>query len=151
MSPTETTSTFDEIATRLHGDWRSLLRTGANVLVTAPGDMFDAFGQSSRGTFKLPVACVRGIGPIWLQPLKTLIIVDLHLLGADQQRSLMDWIADPANADTQIISFSPTPLFRLVQDRLFDPDLFYHLNTIHLDLLSPDDDDYDGGDLDLDL
>lgn len=134
------TSPFDEIATRCHGDWRALMRIGANVLVTLPRELFDAFGESCRGTFREPVACVRGGSALRVEGIKTLIIVDLQLLTIDDQHTLAAWMSDAANADTQIIGLTHENLFRLVQDGQFDRDLYYRLNTIHLDVIGLDGD-----------
>jgi len=134
MSPPEMTSAFDALATRCHGDWRRLLRTRANVLVTLPRELFDAFGSATRDTFQQPVACVRGTGPSSLPPCKTLILVDLHRLAADDQRRLVAWLSDPANADSQVVSLTSESLIQRVDEGRFDAALFYRLNTIHLDL-----------------
>lgn len=132
------TSTFDEIATRCHGDWRALMRTGANVLVTLPRDLFEPFALSCRGAFREPVSCIRAGNPFRLDAVKTLLIVDIHLLAGDDQQTLAAWMSDAANADTQVIALTTESLFRRALGGQFDRDLYYRLNTIHLDLIDLD-------------
>jgi Sigma-54 interaction domain len=123
---------------RLHGDWQPLIRTRANVLVTGPRVMLEAFGAVCRDDFRQPVACASAAGPLKLDAAPTLVLTDMHLLDAVSQAELAGWMQRPANADTQIVSFSPVPLFPLVQSGAFDSTLFYRLNTIHLRLSDVD-------------
>jgi DNA-binding NtrC family response regulator len=62
------------------------------------------------------------------------VITNLHLLDRPSQRMLNAWIRDPENSDTQIISLTSERLLPLVDEGSFDRDLFYRLNTIHLEL-----------------
>jgi hypothetical protein len=128
------TSEIDRLASRSHKDWRALLRTRANVLVTGPHDVIDEFAETCAEELRQPVIIVSAAEPLALRWSSTLVITNLHLLDRPSQRMLNAWIRDPENSDTQIISLTSERLLPLVDEGSFDRDLFYRLNTIHLEL-----------------
>jgi hypothetical protein len=128
------TSSFDQLATKTHGDWRALLRTGANCLVTAPLPLLDQFVSASRDVLREPILWLSGIRPLDLKASKTIVVMHIHLLAPTDQQTLVAWIEDPANDGTQVIGLTPVSLFAMVDAGLFAGDLFYRLNAIHLHL-----------------
>lgn len=137
-SPANMTSLFDRLATREHGDWRLLLRTGANCLVTAAAPLLDEFDSASRSVLAEPIARLCGTRPLNLVASKTLVIANVHRLSGSDQRTLKTWMDDPANAHTQVVTLTSVSLFALVEGGSFDADLFYRLNAIHLQLSHAD-------------
>jgi hypothetical protein len=114
-------------------DWRVFVRTRANVLVAGPDEALTAFAQAARSELREPIGSVRCSAPIFPQG-QTLILGDVQALDKAGQQRLMRWMDEPRNADTQIIALTSVPLFSLVVVNCFDADLFYRLNTIHLEL-----------------
>ena len=112
-------------------DWRAHVRTRANVLVTGPAAALSAFIETARSEMREPIASVAGSTPRFLDG-RTLILSGIDALDAPGQRRLMQWINEPRNGHTQVISLTSASLFGLVEARRFDVDLFYRLNTIHL-------------------
>ncbi len=128
--------TSDPDTVRGDQDWRALLRTRANVLVTGSKGALDGFVGACRSELRRPLSIVSAAGPLSLHWSSTLVITDVDRLDTASQRTLAAWIHDPENSDTQIISLTAVPLFPLVDAGRFDRDLFYRLNTIHLELPS---------------
>jgi hypothetical protein len=114
-------------------DWRVLVRTRANVLVSGPKDALTAFAHAARPELREPIGSVACSAPVFLEG-HTLILGDVHTLDDVGQQRLMLWIDEPRNADMQIIALSSVRLFSLVMTNRFDTDLFYRLNTIHLEI-----------------
>jgi len=128
------TSDVEQLASRLNGDWRALLRARVNVLVVGPEDIQEAFRNACRDEVRPPVACVLVGTPLLLPWASTLVLVDVERLDGAGQSALACWMNDPRNADAQIISFTSTSLYPFVLSGQFDRALYYRLNTIHLRL-----------------
>jgi len=129
------TSAFDQLATQCHGNWRALLRTRANCIVTASAPLLDEFCAASRRVLRAPIACLSARTLRDPGRARTVVLTDVHLTTPIEQRALVSWIDDPQCIDTQAIVLTPVSLFTLVEAGAFDAHLFYRLNTIHLDLL----------------
>jgi hypothetical protein len=125
---------LDRLVSSLNGDWRALVRLRANVLVTGPKPMLDAFMEACRGELRQPLAVSSPTGPLPVHRLRTLVISDIDLLDVAAQQRLFVWGDDPRNAETQIVSLTSARLLVLVNAGRFDRDLYYHLNQIHLKL-----------------
>jgi Sigma-54 interaction domain len=124
----------DLFASSLNGDWRALVRLRANVLVTGPKAMLDAFIEACHEELRPPLAFASPRGPLPLHASKTLVITDVECLDESAQRRLLAWIQDPHNAETQILSLTSARLLVLVNADRFNRALYYHLNQIHLKL-----------------
>lgn len=114
-------------------DWRALLRTRANVLVTGPQEAVTAFAYAARSEMREPIRSVTSSAPLFLDG-NTLILPEIDALDDAGQQRLIRWMDEPRNAATQIISLTSTPLFSLVRTNRFDPDLYYRLNVIYLEI-----------------
>lgn len=115
-------------------DWRALLRTRANLLITGQQEARDAFMRAATPLLREPIRAVACSGPLFLDAASTLILTDLDGLDDTGQRSLLQWVGEPRNADTQIVSLTSVRLLAPIGPNRFDPELYYRLNTIHLDV-----------------
>jgi hypothetical protein len=114
-------------------DWRALLRTRVNILVTGPDAALEAYLRAAQPAFRPPIRSIAGSRTLALQTAKTLIVRDVDKLSRAAQRMLFAWMDVPEHRDTQIVSMAAGPLLPLVQANLFDLDLYYRLNTIWLE------------------
>jgi DNA-binding NtrC family response regulator len=64
----------------------------------------------------------------------TLILRDLDVLDEVGQQTLQRWLREPGNAETQVVSLATTSMLPAISTSRFDPELYYRLNTIHLEL-----------------
>jgi transcriptional regulator of acetoin/glycerol metabolism len=62
-----------------------------------------------------------------------LVLQNVSGLNRDEQARLLSWLNDPAH-QTQILSTTTDPLFRLVCDDQFDAALYYRLNVVRCPL-----------------
>jgi len=127
-------SHVDSVASSLNGDWRALLRARVNVLVTGPLTSLEEFMKLCREELRQPLVFASPGLPLPSHASDTLVVTDVHLLDDAAQHTLAAWVCDPQHANTQVMSLTSTPLFSLVDQGLFDRDLYYHLNTVHLQL-----------------
>ena len=114
-------------------DWRVLLRMRANVMVTGPEEALTAFALAARPELREPVKSVACSAPLFLEA-HTILLGEIHALDGTEQGRLMRWVDEPRNADIQFITLTSVPLFPLVSSNCFDAELFYRLNTIHLEI-----------------
>ena len=128
------------VTTPVATSWRTMVRTGANMLVIGSSDLLAMFGSVCGGEFREPVACTSS-ATFDLRATVTLIVTDVHLLDTHRQRALAEWLANAANSRAQVLSLAPMPVFPLVQEGRFDASLYYRLNTIclRLDCVDPAD------------
>ena len=122
----------------LPDDWRLARAAGVNLLLVGPDDitrnLVDALGPYLRE----PVITVRPGEPLMLAPMGqvgTLILYDVWKLGLTDQRRLLDWQEGTAGR-VQVISTTSTPLLPLVDAGAFLGVLYYHLNTVCLEVAS---------------
>ena len=115
-------------------DWRSLLRTGANALISGPQEALTAFAQAARSEMQEPIRSVANALPLRVDDAGTLILTEVDALDEAQQQWLLWWMNEPQNRTTQILSLTSTSLFSLVGAKKFDITLYYRLNTIFLEL-----------------
>jgi hypothetical protein len=115
-------------------DWRALLRTRANVLVSGPQRALTAFIHAAHDEMREPIRSVNG-STLSLCEGCTLILLEVDALDGAGQRQLIQWMNEPRNAETQIISLATIPLAPLVQTHRFDAELYYRLNVIYLEVL----------------
>jgi transcriptional regulator of acetoin/glycerol metabolism len=64
----------------------------------------------------------------------TLLLEQVGRCSHEQQQSLLKWLADSSGRSVQIVSTTDQSLFDRVQRGLFLTELYYHLNTVYLDL-----------------
>ena len=117
-------------------DWRAILRRRINVLVIGPPDALAAFGTLARSEMRAPITSIGASLPSFLGGVRTLILTDAASLDGAQQQRLLTWLDDRRDGDVQVISLTSTPLFPLVETKVFDPQLYYRLNTVLLEIQS---------------
>jgi len=115
-------------------DWRALVETRANVLVQGQRAALDQFLEAVRPALRQPVAIVECGPAISLHRVPTIVLANVDRLGVEEQRALHAWASDARNTGSQIIALTSVPLFRFVEARTFDCDLYYRLNTILVQL-----------------
>jgi hypothetical protein len=115
-------------------DWRTILNTRANVLVTGPKDALAVFLQTARSEMRDPIRASGPGLPPFLDGARTLIISEVDALTVADQQRLRRWFDERKNADVQVISATSEPLFALVNANAFDAQLYYRLNTIVLEI-----------------
>jgi Sigma-54 interaction domain len=115
-------------------DWRELLRTRVNVLVTGPAIALTAFREMALQELREPVKFCRASLPCFEEQVATLILDEIDALGEADQRRLLRWIAERENAGTQIISLTSAPLYSAVVAGRFGADLYYRLNIVTLEI-----------------
>jgi hypothetical protein len=115
-------------------DWRVILRTRANVLVTGPKDALAVFLQTARSEMRDPIRTSGPALPPFLDGARTLILTEVDALSGTDQQRLRRWFDERQNANVQVISLTSEPLFSLVSANAFDVQLYYRLNTIVLEI-----------------
>ncbi len=114
-------------------DWRKLLRTRLNVMVTGPDTALAAFAGVASSELREPLRVVSCASPLFIEG-RTLLLTDVEMLDEAGQLRLLRWMNEPRNADTQVITLSSDPLFPKVCAQRFNADLYYRLNTILIEL-----------------
>jgi len=115
-------------------DWRALINKGTNVLVTGPPAALTAFVEAARAELGQPIVSVGPLDPLRIDGARALILSDVDALSSARQQQLKQWMNEPGNGHVQILSLTTVPLFPLMQAHLFDAELYYRLNTIHLEI-----------------
>jgi len=118
-------------------DWRALLRTRASVLITGPEKALEAFLSTAESELREPILSIADGQALPLDGPSTLILKDVHRLDSAGQQRLIAWASEPQNADTQIVSLTSVALLSLVKAGSFDPELYYRLNTMRLEVGLP--------------
>ena len=116
-------------------DWRTLLRTGANMLIVGPRCALDAFLHIAGEELSEPLHLVRPSERIPTDHLGTLVLVDAARLDPQQRADLSALFCDAGRARRQVLSLSESSLWHHDTPAL-PLDLYYKLNTIFLELQS---------------
>ncbi len=121
-----------QFALELEREWRTLVATGAHVLLSGPRALMEYAIEACRRDLRRPVACVDAASLTRIPRCRTLILKDVDRLTPKAQRQLAARIhADPRQMP-QIVSTTTGWLYALAIEGRFDRELFYRLNTIHL-------------------
>jgi hypothetical protein len=121
---------------RLRGseNWRSLLRTGANLLVVGPRCALEAFVAAAASEMSEPVWLVGPTQQIPHEQAGTFVLYDASRLDVAQQQALLALLSTAETARPQIISLSEKHLWVEHGSSPIREDLYYRLNTICLDV-----------------
>ncbi len=113
-------------------EWHIVLSGGPHVLIEGPKS---AIQQTiCRLTAELPEgASYWSAGLTWPSGPRTLIIEDVAALGPRAQHELLERIQS-GGASVQIVSTSFTPLYNAVLRGAFRSELYYHLNTLRIEV-----------------
>jgi len=120
---------------RLRGaeNWRSLLKTGANLLVVGPRCALEAFVAAAAADMSDPVWLVGPTQEIPIEQAGTFVLYDASRLDAAQQEALLALLSTAA-VRPQIISLSEKHLWVEDGSSAIRDDLYYRLNTICLEV-----------------
>ena len=121
---------------RLRGaeNWRSLLKTGANLLVVGPRCALEAFVAAAAPDMSEPVWLVGPRQEIPIEQAGTFVLYDASRLDAAQQEALLAWLSTAETVRPQIISLSEKHLWVEDGSSAIRDDLYYRLNTICLEV-----------------
>lgn len=115
---------------------RAYRRTRSNALLVADESHIDALLTAVTGQ---PAASIPRWTPDAAEPdgylagcPDTLVVRDVHLLDAAQQRGLFEAI-DAWQGRVRVIATAPEPLYPLVSAHVFDEALYYRLNMLCLE------------------
>src|SRR5215471_5114661 len=72
------------------------------------------------------------------EEVEILVVPDVAALTRDRQREWLTWLSDVDVRRPQIVATSDVPVYPLVKRDLFSGTLYYRLNTILLDMQTPD-------------
>lgn len=129
---------FPDVVVTPDDDWRALLRSRANALITGPADALQAFVDSARDALREPILSVSCDRMAEWPRAGTIVLKDVHLLCSDSQASLAAWLDTSDRSRTQIVSMTSVPLLPAVQEGHFDSSLYYRLNSLHFTVLLVD-------------
>jgi len=115
--------------------WRTMLRTGANMLIIGPRCALDAFLHIASEELSEPLHLVRPSERIPTDHLGILVLVDAARLDPQQRADLSALFCDAGRARRQVLSLSESSLWHHDTPAL-PLDLYYKLNTIFLELQS---------------
>jgi hypothetical protein len=116
-------------------DWFVLLTKRPNALISGPREATDAALLTATRSFRLPIRRVACDVLPSLPPVGGTVILDnVDLLDGQQQKMLLRWLDEGSRSGTQVISITPTALYRHVQAGTFLTALFYRLNVIYLEV-----------------
>jgi hypothetical protein len=115
-------------------EWRTIITARPNVLIEGPEAMAEACILVWTPTLRTPVAAWED-GPPGERP-ATLLIRRVGALARDDQQRLLRWLELPGETP-QVIATTDKPLFPFAGMNGFQPELYYRLNVIRLDLLKP--------------
>ncbi|HUK34790.1 MAG TPA: hypothetical protein VLV86_12795 [Vicinamibacterales bacterium] len=113
-------------------NWRTLLQTGANMLIVGPRCDLDAFLGQVGDAMAEPVRFVRPSESIPRDERGTLVLLDAATLDPEQRDELHAWFCDGKRVRPQVISLTESHLWRPDAPPLVPLDLYYRLNTICL-------------------
>lgn len=124
----------------LHTEWDLVIRAQHNLLlVGTPPDIHEML-VAMKPHLREPLQEHRpATGAAMPQPPEgTLILLEVARLDAEQQTQLLQWL-DQFNErlPVRVVSTTSEPLFPLVQTGAFLADLYYKLNIVLIDLVSP--------------
>ncbi len=121
-----------EPPTDLHRHWCALVGTYANVLLSGPASILDDILTACAPQVRAPLARRDAVSFRAIPRCRTLILTNIETLDREGQRVLRRWARDDVRRSIQIVATTTKWIYGLVTSGQFDRDLFYRLNTIHL-------------------
>jgi hypothetical protein len=115
-------------------DWRALLLTRANMMITGPSAALEAFLTAAHPHLREPLRRCDCSKALVLDDVATLILTDVDALDDGGQQQLLRWLTAADHDKTQILSLSSEPIRAPGPANRLTPDLFYRLNTIRIDV-----------------
>ena len=145
LFPSELSTTFAQRSQRqldaawwlsLDQDIRLIRGTKATVMMVGPAPVVDALLRRVTASTQPPLTvqcqdqqfCL----PASSAAQRGVLFRDIELLGAPEQRRLLQWLE--SERPGPVFSTARIPLFPLVQAGFFNETLLYRLNTVYIDL-----------------
>ena len=120
-------------------EWRMLRAVRPNILVIGRADFLESTVLALVAELPGPVTYLRpNAPPPTNADAQVLLVPDLASLSADRQHEWETWLSDLNARRPQIVATSDVPVYPLVKRDLFSGTLYYRLNTILLDMQTPD-------------
>jgi hypothetical protein len=119
-------------------EWVVLRRWRPNVLIAGTFETTEAVVATLLPYLQPPVYCWTPDTSLPApQEVTTMLIRDVATLSLDQQQALLTWLDQAGPGHAQVVSTAALSLFPLVERSMFLEALYYRLNTVRLDALSP--------------
>ena len=120
-------------------EWRMLRAVRPNILVIGDADVVESAVSAIVAELPGPVSYLRpNSPPPSADEVEMLVVPDVTALTRDRQREWLTWLNDADVRRPQIVATSDVPVYPLVKRDLFSGTLYYRLNTILLDMQTPD-------------
>lgn len=120
-------------------EWRMLREVRPNILVIGTADVVESTVSALIAGLPGPVSYVRpNEPPPEAHEAEMLIVRDVNALTRDRQREWLTWLSDVNVRRPQIVATSDVPVYPLVRREQFSGTLYYRLNTILLEMQTPD-------------
>jgi len=126
-------SSFPSSTSNSIPEWNRVLSTHANVLLEGERDKTDVAVLHLLPHLRVPIVYRKSGDELTLLNQCTVILRDVDTLCKTEQARLHQWLDRKPDA-VQTVCTAQHPLFSLVQDGLFESDLYYRLNVILLRL-----------------
>lgn len=126
-------STFPSASSKRLPEWTRVASSHANVLLEGRRDQTDTAVLHLLPHLRAPIVYKKAGEVLTLRNECTLILRDVDTLCKQEQARLHEWL-DQQPESVQTVATTQNSLFSLVQDGLFEPDLYYRLNVILLRL-----------------
>ena len=117
-------------------DGRAVVNARVNVLLVLGRTIRDEVVTTLAPLLQSPVRAIDGWPSDGAPTKGTLIIRAIQDLTMQQQRAMLAWFRDTRKR-VQMISLTAAPLFPRVLSGDFLADLYYHLNTVYVQLDQP--------------
>jgi len=120
-------------------EWRMLRAVRPNILVIGDAEVVESAVSALVAELPGPVSYLRpNSPPPAADDVEMLVMPDVTQLTRDRQREWLTWLNDVDVRRPQIVATSDVPVYPLVKRDLFSGTLYYRLNTILLDMQTPD-------------
>ena len=126
-------STFPSASSKRLPEWTRVASSHANVLLEGQRDQTDAAVLHLLPHLRAPIVYKKAGEELALRNECTLILRDVDTLCKQEQARLHEWL-DRQPESVQTVATTQNSLFSMVQDGLFESDLYYRLNVILLRL-----------------
>ena len=120
-------------------EWRMLRVVRPNILVIGAADVVESTVLALVAQLPGSVSYLRpNSPPPSAEEVEMLVVPDVAALTRDRQHEWLTWLSDVDVRRPQIVATSDVPVYPLVKRDLFSGTLYYRLNTILLDMRTPD-------------
>ena len=129
-----------DLPSALGAEWELIIRVRHNLLLVGSSSATREMLVAMRPYLQGPVHQhePRNGTPVPQPTEGTLILLEVEGLNSEQQTQLLRWLDEfDQRPRVQIVSTTSAPLFSLVENGAFLPDLYYRLNLVRIELTDP--------------